>query len=139
MLKFIESERQNWKKFATLGGKEHNLSNLKLQNSKLRHPDFFALVEKIQDLYYDTSIHPAGIVIAEQTLNGLVPLKTEKNYLLTLFEENNFRQLGLKKYDFLSLKETLSFIRETRNFSWKKLTWLSRSKIGRRKNLRIIE
>ena len=99
-----------------LAGKTPSLSNLKLQNLKLRYPDFFALVEKIQDLYYDSGIHPAGIVIAEQTLIGLVPLKLEKNYLLTLFEEKNFTQLGLKKYDFLSLKETLGFIRETREF-----------------------
>jgi len=34
--------------------------------------------------------------------------------LLALFEEENFSQLGFKKYDFLSLKETLSLIREAR-------------------------
>jgi len=100
------------KEIILLSGK--NLDNLKLKNSKLSYKDFFNLVEKIQNLYYDTSIHPAGIVIAEQTLVGLVPLKTENDYLITLFEENNFSQLGLKKYDFLSLKETLGFIRETR-------------------------
>src|SRR5207245_2433085 len=77
-----------------------------------RQPLFFALAEKIQDLYYDTNIHPAGIIIAEQPLVGLVPLKTENDYLLTLFEENKLDQLGLKKYDFLSLKETFSFLRQ---------------------------
>ena len=52
---------------------------------------------------------------------GLVPLKLEKNYLLTLFEADKLNYLGLKKYDFLSLKETFSFanfsfIREVREF-----------------------
>ncbi|CAG8723113.1 9614_t:CDS:2, partial [Racocetra persica] len=44
-----------------------------------------------------------------------IPLKAEKDYLLTLFEENKLAALGLKKYDFLSLRETLGFIREARS------------------------
>jgi len=83
-------------------------------NWKLRYPDFFNLAESIENLYYDTSIHPAGVVISEQTLVGNIPLRGEKSFLLALFEEENFSQLGLKKYDFLSLKETLSLIREAR-------------------------
>ena len=65
-------------------------------------------------MYYDTSIHPAGVIISEQSLTGNIPLKLEKNFLLALFEEESFSQLGFKKYDFLSLKETLSLIREAR-------------------------
>jgi len=41
-------------------------------------------------------------------------LKSEKDYLLTLLEEDKLAELGLKKYDFLSLRETLSFIHEAR-------------------------
>jgi len=41
-------------------------------------------------------------------------LKLEKDYLLTLLEEDKLAELGLKKYDFLSLRETLSFIHEAR-------------------------
>ncbi|CAJ0841917.1 10678_t:CDS:2 [Entrophospora sp. SA101] len=73
-----------------------------------------ALQEKVQDLHYDTSLHPAGVIIAENSLLGLVPLRTEKDYLIALFEENKLGCLGLKKYDFLSLKETLGFIQQTR-------------------------
>lgn len=83
-------------------------------NWKLRYPDFFNLSESIENLYYDTSIHPAGVIISEQSLVGNIPLKLEKNFLLALFEEESFSQLGFKKYDFLSLKETLSLIRESR-------------------------
>ncbi|CAG8499869.1 31281_t:CDS:2 [Gigaspora margarita] len=69
-----------------------------------------ALIERIQDLYYDTSIHPSGVVIAERSLVGTIPTKSEKDFLITFFEENQLTQLGFKKYDFLSLKETLGFV-----------------------------
>jgi len=74
----------------------------------------FELTGKIRDLYYDTGIHPAGVIISENSLTGSVPLKLEKDYLLALFEEDKLAKLGLKKYDFLSLRETLGFIREVR-------------------------
>ncbi|CAG8835991.1 9391_t:CDS:2, partial [Cetraspora pellucida] len=67
-------------------------------------------IKKIQDLYYNTSVHPSGVVIAERSLVGTVPIKSEKDFLVTFFEENQLTQLGFKKYDFLSLKETLSFV-----------------------------
>ncbi|CAG8445056.1 18100_t:CDS:2, partial [Cetraspora pellucida] len=82
---------------------------------KTSYPALFKLAEKIQNLYYDTGIHPAGIVISTGSLVGLVPLKAEKDYLLALFEENKLAELGLKKYDFLSLRETLGLIREARS------------------------
>ncbi|CAG8602497.1 10345_t:CDS:2, partial [Diversispora eburnea] len=74
----------------------------------------YKLTGKIQNLYYDTGIHPAGVIISESSLIGAVPLKSEKDYLLMLFEEDKLAGLGLKKYDFLSLRETLGFIREAR-------------------------
>ncbi|CAI2187102.1 19474_t:CDS:2 [Funneliformis geosporum] len=103
------------KEIISVVGKNSNLSNnLKLQNLQLRHPVLFALTEKISNLYYNSGIHPAGVIIAENSLVGLVPLKLENNYLLTLFEAEKLNHLGLRKYDFLSLKETFSFI----NFSF---------------------
>ncbi|CAI2202067.1 14245_t:CDS:1 [Funneliformis geosporum] len=72
------------------------------------------MTSKIQSLYYDTGIHPAGVIISESSLVGSVPLKSEKDCLLTLFEEDELAGLGLKKYDFLSLRETLGFIREVK-------------------------
>ena len=72
------------------------------------------MTSKIQSLYYDTGIHPAGVIISESSLIGSVPLRSEKDCLLTLFEEDKLAGLGLKKYDFLSLRETLGFIREAR-------------------------
>lgn len=74
----------------------------------------FQLASKIQNLYYDTGIHPSGVIISEISLIGTVPLRSEKDYLLTLFEEDRIAELRLKKYDFLSLRETLGFIHKAR-------------------------
>ncbi|RHZ35580.1 PHP domain-containing protein [endosymbiont GvMRE of Glomus versiforme] len=98
----------------SITGKNPDFGNLKLQKWQLSYPIFFALVEKINNLYYNNSIHPAGVIITENSLTGLVPLKHDKNYILALFEAEKLNYLGLKKYDFLSLKETFSFV----NFSF---------------------
>jgi DNA polymerase III subunit alpha len=102
------------KEITQLIGDSPNINNLKLQRWWNSYPDLFQLVEKIQDLHYDTGTHPSGIIISANSLVGSVPLKSEKDYLLTLFEEDKLIELGLKKYDFLSLRETLGFIREAR-------------------------
>ncbi|KLL04542.1 MAG: DNA polymerase III subunit alpha [Mycoplasmataceae bacterium RV_VA103A] len=103
------------KEITSLVGESPDFSKLKLQKWQTAYPALFKLAEKIHNLYYDTGIHPAGVVISTNSLVGSVPLKTEKDYLLTLFEENKLAELGLKKYDFLSLRETLGFIREARS------------------------
>ena len=102
------------KEIASLTGENPNFSDLKLQRWQTSYPNLFQLASKIQNLYFDTGIHPAGVVISEGSLIGTVPLKLEKDCLLTLFEEDKLAELGLKKYDFLSLRETLGFIREAR-------------------------
>jgi DNA polymerase-3 subunit alpha len=120
--KVCEIKGTELKEIASIIKKSPDFSNnLKLQNLQLRHPVFFALVYKISNLYYNSGTHPAGVVIAENSLVGLVPLKSENNSLLTLFEADKLNYLGLKKYDFLSLKEVFnfinfSFIREAREF-----------------------
>ncbi|CAG8616119.1 8643_t:CDS:2, partial [Ambispora leptoticha] len=102
------------KEITSLTGENPNFKDLKLQRWQTSYPNLFQLTDKIQNLYYDTGIHPAGVIISESSLTGSVPLKSEKDYLLTLFEEDKLAELGLKKYDFLSLRETLGFIREAR-------------------------
>jgi DNA polymerase III alpha subunit len=42
---------------------------------------------------------------------GLIPLKTEGESIISLFEEKTLSLLGLKKFDFLSLRETLGLIK----------------------------
>jgi DNA polymerase-3 subunit alpha len=96
-----------------------NLNDLRLQKQKLRYPLFFALVEKIKDLYYEMSIHPSGVIITERSLVGLVPLLSgEKDICLALFEEEQLTQMGLKKYDFLSLKESFGLIADIKSLNF---------------------
>jgi len=47
-----------------------------------------------------------------------VPLSTQKDYPLTFFEEDKLTQLGLKKYDFLSLKGKFSFVTDIKTLSF---------------------
>ncbi|CAG8574802.1 5337_t:CDS:2 [Ambispora gerdemannii] len=90
------------KEITSLTGENPNFNDLKLQRWQVSYPNLFQLTGKIQNLYYDTGIHPAGVIISESSLTGSVPLKSEKDCLLTLFEEDKLAQLGLKKYDFLN-------------------------------------
>jgi DNA polymerase III alpha subunit len=53
------------------------------------------------------------VVVAEKNLIGLIPLKKQQDFLISCLEEKSLTLLGLKKFDFLSLKETLGSIRET--------------------------
>jgi len=47
-----------------------------------------------------------------------VPLSSQKDFLLTFFGEDKLTQLGLKKYDFLSLKETFSFVTDIKTLGF---------------------
>jgi DNA polymerase-3 subunit alpha len=103
------------KEITSLTGESPNFNKLKLQRWQTAYPILFKLAGKIHNLHYDIGIHPAGVVISPNSLVGLVPLRAEKDHLLTLFEEDKLAELGFKKYDFLSLRETLGFIREARS------------------------
>ncbi|MCE8163703.1 MAG: DNA polymerase III subunit alpha [Candidatus Moeniiplasma glomeromycotorum] len=102
------------KEITSLTGNNPNFDNLKLQRWQTNYPNLIPLTKKIQDLYSGIGLHPAGVIISTGSLIGSVPLQSEKNYLLALFEEDKLTELGLKKYDFLSLRETLGFIREVK-------------------------
>jgi len=86
---------------------------LKIQRWYAKFSLIFKLAEKLQDLFFNSGIHPAGIVISEKTLSISVPLKKEKDFLVSFYSEEELALLGLKKYDFLSLTESLSLISKT--------------------------
>jgi DNA polymerase III alpha subunit len=80
----------------------------------------FKVVEKINDLYINSSLHASGIVISEKKpLNQLLPLKQEKDYLVSYYSEKDLNLMGLKKYDFLSLT-SLGDLREIKEVLGKK-------------------
>ena len=67
----------------------------------------------LEDITRNASVHAAGVVIGDQPLVNLLPLKQdESGTLVTQYAMNPVGELGLLKMDFLGLK-TLTVIRNT--------------------------
>ncbi|HEX3798213.1 MAG TPA: DNA polymerase III subunit alpha [Verrucomicrobiae bacterium] len=67
----------------------------------------------LEDLTRNASVHAAGVVIGDQPLVNLLPLKQDEDgTLVTQYAMNPVGELGLLKMDFLGLK-TLTVIRNT--------------------------
>src|SRR4051812_31069976 len=67
----------------------------------------------LEDLTRNASVHAAGVVIGDQPLWNLLPLKQdEEGTIVTQYAMNPVGDLGLLKMDFLGLK-TLTVIRNT--------------------------
>src|SRR2546426_5334584 len=67
----------------------------------------------LEDLVRNASVHAAGVVIGDQPLVNLLPLKQDdEGALVTQYAMDPVGDLGLLKMDFLGLK-TLSVIRNT--------------------------
>jgi DNA polymerase-3 subunit alpha len=67
----------------------------------------------LEDITRNASVHAAGVVIGDQPLVNLLPLKQdESGSLVTQYAMNPVGDLGLLKMDFLGLK-TLTVIRNT--------------------------
>jgi DNA polymerase-3 subunit alpha len=67
----------------------------------------------LEDLTRNSSVHAAGVVIGDQPLVNLLPLKQDEDgTIVTQYAMNPVGELGLLKMDFLGLK-TLTVIRNT--------------------------
>ena len=67
----------------------------------------------LEDLTRNASVHAAGVVIGDQPLVNLLPLKMDEDgTIVTQYAMNPVGELGLLKMDFLGLK-TLTVIRNT--------------------------
>ena len=67
----------------------------------------------LEDITRNASVHAAGVVIGDQPLVNLLPLKKdEEGAIVTQYSMNAVGDLGLLKMDFLGLK-TLTVIRNT--------------------------
>jgi DNA polymerase-3 subunit alpha len=96
------------------------LEGLKTQALRSRFTSLFEMAEKISDFYFNSSIHASGIVISEKKpLSQLLPLKQEKDNLVSYYSEKDLNLVGLKKYDFLNLT-SLGDLREIKNILGKK-------------------
>lgn len=74
----------------------------------------YALAAKIEGLPRHTSMHAAGIVLADKKLTEYLPLLMDDKETLTQYSMNHLEELGLNKMDFLGLKN-LTIIAEVSN------------------------
>jgi len=72
--------------------------------------DMINLAMEVEGMSRHTSVHAAGIVIADGGMENLVPVYRDANgSLITQYEMKNAEKVGLVKFDFLGLK-TLTVI-----------------------------
>nr|BDD46195.1 DNA-directed DNA polymerase [bacterium] len=81
------------------------------------NPDLFLYAQKLQNLTRNWSVHAAGVVIGEEPLSMVIPLRIEKKkeageaLVVTQWEKTRCEDNGLIKMDILGLK-TLTVIDE---------------------------
>lgn len=90
--------------------KLNDVYNSNMQFKKMIDDDskfqlLFQLAKKIEGLPRHTSLHAAGIVLADQKLVNYLPLmEVEGQYNVTQFSMEYLEELGLNKMDFLGLR-----------------------------------
>ena len=93
----------------------------RLQNAIQTDPAVSRLVKtakRLEGIARNPSVHAAGVVIAPQPLQNLVPLyKTNRDEIVTQYDMKGLERMGLLKMDFLGLT-TLTIMDET--YGWVK-------------------
>ncbi len=87
----------------------------KLYESDLNVHRLLDMAQRIEGMPRNTSVHAAGVVIANAPVSDFVPLKTGKdNIIMTQYPMSVLESLGLLKVDFLGLRN-LTIIRSCMN------------------------
>ncbi|HTW89785.1 MAG TPA: DNA polymerase III subunit alpha, partial [Candidatus Binataceae bacterium] len=90
----------------------------RLRAERDNHPELFEYAFKLEGLLRHASRHAAGVVIADEPLDQLVPLyvdkeqRAEDSLSITQYSMKGIEDIGLIKFDFLGLKN-LTLIRNT--------------------------
>ncbi len=82
-----------------------------IRDSSPQHKRLFELSLKLEGLARHSSIHAAGVVIADQPLETYVPLAKNGEDVITQWQMTELEEVGLLKMDFLGLK-TLTILTE---------------------------
>ncbi|MBR1579986.1 MAG: DNA polymerase III subunit alpha [Selenomonadaceae bacterium] len=69
-----------------------------------RIKNLIELSKQLEGLPRHSSVHAAGLVIAPQPLDELVPVQQTDGTLITQFDKDTLEELGLLKMDFLGLR-----------------------------------
>ncbi|MCU0863496.1 MAG: DNA polymerase III subunit alpha [Planctomycetes bacterium] len=82
-----------------------------IRDSSPQHKRLFDLSLKLEGLARHSSIHAAGVVIADRPLRDYVPLAKNGDDIITQWQMTELEEVGLLKMDFLGLK-TLTILQE---------------------------
>jgi len=82
-----------------------------IRESSPQHKRLFDLALKLEGLARHSSIHAAGVVIADRPLRDYVPLAKNGDDVVTQWPMTDLEEVGLLKMDFLGLK-TLTILHE---------------------------
>lgn len=82
-----------------------------IRDGSPQHKRLFELALKLEGLARHSSIHAAGVVIADQPLREYVPLAKNGEDVITQWQMTELEEVGLLKMDFLGLK-TLTILQE---------------------------
>ena len=98
-------------------GKEATLEEILEINPNIkeedRYSEFLEFSDKLENMVSTFGIHAAGVVISDFPIHDVVPMwKNSKADRITQFDKDETEELGLIKFDFLSI-DTLSIIKET--------------------------
>ena len=83
---------------------ERNASFRQIINSKAEYQKAFALAKAIEGQPRQTSIHAAGVVMSDNDLTDVIPLKQGEDMLITQYDAHAVEANGLLKMDFLGLR-----------------------------------
>ncbi len=82
-----------------------------IRDGSPQHQRLFELSLKLEGLARHSSIHAAGVVIADRPLRDYVPLAKNGEDVITQWQMTELEEVGLLKMDFLGLK-TLTILQE---------------------------
>jgi DNA polymerase III subunit alpha len=74
-----------------------------------KYPQVFKVARKIEGSLSNCGVHPAGMVVCNQPVSDVVPLRVTNDVVCTQFDMHEVEEMGLLKFDFLALK-TLSIV-----------------------------
>ncbi len=94
------------KKIGNLTSQEvaSNIELVKYINSDNKLKKLFMVTKRIEGIPRHTSIHAAGVIMANTSLDDIIPLTLDNNKYLSCYEAMYLEDLGLLKMDFLGLK-----------------------------------
>jgi len=76
----------------------------RLRAQMAKHPVLFQRMAEMVGMVRQSSSHASGIVISDEPLLGVLPLRKKKNTITTMFDMDEVEWMGFIKFDILGLR-----------------------------------